>query len=272
MSLCCRYPSGRKLFGVEDVEVYNDHTSVSNLRYALVAVIGADADLKKEGCGAGAEDLQEASAEWRKKKKRPFSAVEADEKADVEEVLKKMGCVFLRLFHGTQELHDDTKIKSLLTSASDIIEVLVVATWVLRPTIRTQAQCFINATITAVFSCPTIATKLRELNMLMATSQERELKETLHDATVEVREQTAYVPHLIWQRYYRGRQEDAHEFLQKLLDDKDYPTLNKLFRGSNYPRLYCAKAGCTWSRQVGGEENDFTALVLNVLWSSKLST
>ena len=73
-----------------------------------------------------------------------------------------------------------------------------------------------------------------------------ESSETLHDATAGVREKTAYVPHLIWQRYYRGRQENAQELIQKLLDDKDYPTMSKLYIGSNHPSLHCAKAGCTW--------------------------
>jgi len=134
----------------------------------------------------------------------------------------------------------------------------------LRPTIRTEEQCFINATITAVFSCPTIADTLQQLDMLMATTHERELKETLNDATAELQEHTAYTPHRIWQRYYRGRQEDAQEFLQKLLNDEDYPTLNKLFIGNNHPRLHCAQAGCTWSRAVGGEENNFTSIIVDI--------
>ena len=123
MLLRCRYLSGRELLELKVVKGYHGHTLVSNLRYALMAAIGADADLEEEECGAGAGDLQEAHE--RRKKKRQFSAVEADKEADEEEVPKKTRRLCVRLFLGTQELYDHTDIENLLTS--DITEVLVIA-------------------------------------------------------------------------------------------------------------------------------------------------
>ena len=70
-----------------------------------------------------------------------------------------------------------------------------------------------------------------------------------------------FTPWLMWSQFYNGIQEDAQEFLQKLVDVELPPRLNSCFQGTLLPNLICQ--GCFASSPVAGVEN-FTTLTIEI--------
>ena len=91
------------------------------------------------------------------------------------------------------------------------------------------ASCFVNATLQAVLRVPGFQEAIRS----GSSATERALRSTFALMTSS----TAVVPTPITDLFYRGRQEDAHEFLVNLF--AECPSVHNIFAGQEMPSLRC---------------------------------
>jgi len=162
-----------------------------------------------------------------------------------------------------------------------------------RPFANLGSSCFINASLTALFG----PAPLRHALMDVFITAEDRLRKTLWPTAVSLTGMTtellrnrrhstheerlavtlvtslrapahderlprgaAVVPRLLTNLFYRTRQEDAHEFLQALLEAEHAPRLHALCQGLDTPVLRCRD--CGWSRDAAPELFTWLALPL----------
>lgn len=163
-----------------------------------------------------------------------------------------------------------------------------------KPTHRPGNQCFINASITALFACGTICEILRSLldgyNALAPDTQEASLHEHLQKfasgkvhpkpddmllgspeaclvhsfaaARSQAELGTPFTPWLMWHRFYKGYQEDVHEFLGALVDEDASPRLHSCLQGTLHPNWICQN--CSLKTPLTGFEK-FTTLPIDIV-------
>ena len=85
------------------------------------------------------------------------------------------------------------------------------------------------------------------------------LARTFHES-LNVNDEVGCVPTLLTNLFYQRRQEDAHEFLQGVLNVESAPALHALCYGRDSPQLICR--GCGFRRAVAAE--GFTWLCLSL--------
>ena len=170
-----------------------------------------------------------------------------------------------------------------------------------RPTCRPDQQCFINASITALFACPDVCKELttiyqtccnpavetmprstlaclmtiarspwdRRSEDVLAGSVEERLAITYQVALKDAALGKAFFPWLQWNSFYHNAQEDAQELLQAMLDVDSSPKLQSLFLGVNQPVLKCSNPFCLHSVPVTGADA-FTCMKVEIVGQDSL--
>ena len=71
------------------------------------------------------------------------------------------------------------------------------------------------------------------------------------------------IPNLFWSKYYHESQEDASEFLMRVLNaETGSPTLAPLFAGRDKPTLACANPRCSYQRDAAEEK--FNTIIVQI--------
>ena len=152
-----------------------------------------------------------------------------------------------------------------------------------RPFANLGASCYINATLTALCGIQLFRDTLKNIYDADAERLDRvlwpaatghrfgALKSTEARTTNEERlavtfracfeppAGTGLVPVLLTKRFYKGRQEDAHEFFLRFTAEEDsVPRLSAALSGLDSPQLTCSQ--CGWQRPAAIERFNHLAL------------
>jgi ubiquitin C-terminal hydrolase len=146
-------------------------------------------------------------------------------------------------------------------------------------------SCFINATLQALYALISVRNVVGKLSTGGAQEQQSSSLEdvssaprssgshlqdrtndvlvarTFHASTQSPTDE-ALSPTLIGRMYYNGQQEDAHEFIMRLLDKESAPSLNALLTGDDMSQLQ--RKACAHVRSTGATDA-FTCLSLPVV-------
>ena len=158
-----------------------------------------------------------------------------------------------------------------------------------RPFFNMLYQCYINASLQALFGIQQVRNRLIELCRANADRYEESLWRVAISLT-DMNRESPYsnktmldqdrlavtycaslvpprgqpiIPRLFWHKYFRNTQEDAHEFLIRVLDPSTgCPALRPLFRGSDASYLHCAAQECHHSEPSAVEH--FSNVILEL--------
>ena len=157
-----------------------------------------------------------------------------------------------------------------------------------RPFQRIGNQCWINATLQALFAPQRVKDILADIyqlkqnecdvrSRLLPTAlkdrgynhpgEENILDEDLLAVTYHVAmtapDHLPMIPNLLWSKYYRGLQEDASELLMQLLDaDTGSPSMARIFEGIDRPELACSNPECSFRRRA--QQEAFNTIVIQI--------
>jgi hypothetical protein len=112
-------------------------------------------------------------------------------------------------------------------------------------------SCFLNAALQALFAPEQLKARLRALPSDRSDTVQECIAQTFR-LCYEGQMTAALYPNLIAERFYHGNQEDAAEFLTKLLVN-DLASLQHLFQTPKRALLCCQEAACLFERPVQGE-------------------
>ena len=161
-----------------------------------------------------------------------------------------------------------------------------------RPFANLGFSCFVNASLTALFG----PAAFRDVFRTIVSEEEASLRESLWPAATSasvdepgspattteeqrlavtyyaamrpstgadpLKRGSAVVPWLFTRRHFRGAQEDAQEFLMRVLQARSSPRLHRLCLGLDEPLLLCGDAGCGASRAAAPEAFSWLQLPL----------